>query len=74
MTRSSVVLPQPEGPISEMNSPGWMSSDTCESACTGAVGGLERERHIVDGDQRRSVQVIGLRSAPKRPRKPSQDR
>ena len=35
MTRNSVVLPQPDGPISETNSPLAMSRLTLDSACTG---------------------------------------
>ncbi|MBM3676877.1 MAG: LLM class flavin-dependent oxidoreductase [Actinobacteria bacterium] len=34
--RSSVLLPQPDGPSSETNSPGWMSSETLSSANTGS--------------------------------------
>ena len=36
MTRSSVVLPQPDGPISETNSPGAIARSISLSACTGA--------------------------------------
>ena len=34
MIRSSVDLPQPEGPISETNSPGWTSRSIRSSAST----------------------------------------
>ena len=39
MARSSVVLPQPDGPISETNSPGAMARSTSRSACTGESAG-----------------------------------
>ena len=32
--RSSVDLPQPDGPTSTMNSPSWMSSDSPSTATT----------------------------------------
>ena len=35
MTRSSVVLPQPEGPMKETNSPASIARSTSDSACTG---------------------------------------
>ena len=35
MTRISVVLPQPEGPIKETNSPRWICRSTLSSATTG---------------------------------------
>jgi len=35
MTRKNVVLPQPEGPMNETNSPLWISRLTSLSALTG---------------------------------------
>jgi hypothetical protein len=35
ITRRKVVLPQPDGPMKETNSPLWMSRLTSDSACTG---------------------------------------
>ena len=32
IARSNVVLPQPEGPRKQTNSPSWMSSETSPSA------------------------------------------
>ena len=54
MMRSSVDLPQPDGPISETNSPGWMSSvDVLQRRHAGA----ERLREAVDRDD--DVRLVG---------------
>ena len=51
---SSVLLPQPEGPSRQTNSPWPISSETSSSACTSARRRPgERHRHVVDRDHRR---------------------
>ena len=42
MMRRSVDLPQPDGPISETNSPAWMSSVMSSSAVTPVRNDFER--------------------------------
>ena len=58
MTRRSVVLPQPEGPISETNSPRSTVEVDVGERLHRAVGGLEGERQVADVDD----------DAPPRPR------
>ena len=52
MMRRSVLLPHPDGPISETSSPGRMSSVMSSSACAAA---LEDLRHVGDRDGCRMV-------------------
>ena len=60
MIRSSVDLPQPDGPISETNSPGWTSRSMPSSASTSPRS--KRFERFVDGDcggvGRRSCHVL----------------
>ena len=55
MRRSSVLLPQPDGPISETNSPGWMVRSMSTSASTWlGLPRLNTLRHTSDPDRRRA--------------------
>ena len=59
MTRSSVDLPQPEGPISEMNSPAPTSRSMSWSAVTPPRGNvLVTPRRETTGVQRAHAQLL----------------
>ena len=67
--RSVVVLPQPEGPSSEMNSPGWIVSDRSSTASLVAVA----LRDAVEDDAaatRPAVRSGNLSRGAVRPRSP----
>src|SRR5258708_3070262 len=58
MQLSAVVLPQPEGPSRQMNSPRLMTSDNSRSAATCAPAGAPKERVTLARRSSRKEEVM----------------